>query len=314
MKSPFFRPIPKSISAIIAILLLFFASAFALQPASICVLEGIDDRGDLNLNGVGYEIGDHVLFELYFLYGPSVLSSNLSQRQAQIAASDVNGDGLVLHVSDLVRLFMVITGDANPLPKAIATATPDSAHFQILQTVDSLLISSNSPVNIRGVFLRFTFTGTMGEPVRQDSASGLALGYQSTLNELRLLVRPIGGDSGRIPAGNWPILSIPFTGTLEQAEVQASTFDGFVLPASVSGVPSAPAGQKPAASAPVAMSSCADLIVESFSFSGPSPAPGDSIGLQLSAVIRNTGSVAVGDSFYINFLISQDSSFNSPFR
>ncbi len=140
--------------------------------------------------------------------------------------------------------------------------------------------------------------------------------WQAFPNELRMLLLPPWGEpsDGRIPAGNWPILSIPFTGTLEFAEAQASDSNAFELPAAVTITPSTFVGQKPAASAPVASSSCADLIVESFSLSGAAAAPGDSIGSRLSATVRNTGNLAVGDSFYVSFFISEDSSIYSVNR
>ena len=37
----------------------------------------IDDRGDLNLNSVAYEIADAVLYSNYFILGPSAFSINV---------------------------------------------------------------------------------------------------------------------------------------------------------------------------------------------------------------------------------------------
>jgi hypothetical protein len=293
MKSPFSKPTLTFIFTLFVVVILSFASAFPLQPAGTCVHgEGIDDTGDLNLNGIGYEIADYIQFANYFMQGSSAFQPNY--RQAQIAASDVNRDGVFFRVSDLTRLVLVLIGDANPLPKANARATPNTAQFQIVQTADSLVIYSNAPVDIRGAFLRLVFTGTIGDPVKLDSASGLDLLYDTTKSPMGLLLLPPLGDTsnGQIPAGNWPILSIPFSGTLEHTEVQASTFDGRELAAVISGAPT----------------SCANLIVESFTLSGPAAAtPGDSIGFRLNATIKNTGNLAAGDSFFISFAISQDS-------
>jgi hypothetical protein len=77
--------------------------------------DDIDDRGDINLNGVSNEIADAVVFTNYFVYGLAAFVVNV---EGQIAATEVNGDGMVLTVADLVYLIRVIVGDALPLPKA----------------------------------------------------------------------------------------------------------------------------------------------------------------------------------------------------
>lgn len=78
----------------------------------------IDGRGDLNLNGLGYEIADAVIFTNYFIYGLSAFANlpGANATAAAIAASDANNDGLTLTVADLVYLIRVVVGDAVPYP------------------------------------------------------------------------------------------------------------------------------------------------------------------------------------------------------
>ena len=64
-------------------------------------------RGDVNANGIGFEIADAVLFENYFWYGLWVLNVNLED---QITASEVNGDGVPLTLQDLVYMYYYIWG------------------------------------------------------------------------------------------------------------------------------------------------------------------------------------------------------------
>ena len=80
----------------------------------IISIEEIDDKGDVNLNGVGYEIADAVVFTNYFIYGINAFTIN---PEGQKAATEVNGDGIALTVADLVYLIRVIVGDALPIPK-----------------------------------------------------------------------------------------------------------------------------------------------------------------------------------------------------
>jgi len=70
-----------------------------------------DARGDINLSGTPYEIADMVLFINYFLYGTAVFHINLD---GQIAATDMNGDGIPLTIEDLEYGIRVIIGDAWP--------------------------------------------------------------------------------------------------------------------------------------------------------------------------------------------------------
>jgi hypothetical protein len=80
----------------------------------IACAESLDARGDVNLNEIANEIADAVLFSRYFIYGLGVFTINM---QGQIAATDVNADGLALSVADLVYQIRIIVGDANPFPK-----------------------------------------------------------------------------------------------------------------------------------------------------------------------------------------------------
>jgi hypothetical protein len=84
--------------------------------------DSIDATADINLNEIPYEIADAVLFSNYFVYGLSVFHINL---EGQIAATDVNADGITLSVADLVYLIRVIIGDAAPYPKAVPTVSAE---------------------------------------------------------------------------------------------------------------------------------------------------------------------------------------------
>ncbi len=68
-------------------------------------------EGDINLNDLSFEIGDYILFENYFVYGLGVFNINV---EGQIAATDINCDGLPLSVSDLTYLYRIIIRDMPP--------------------------------------------------------------------------------------------------------------------------------------------------------------------------------------------------------
>lgn len=85
----------------------------------IACADSIDARGDLNLNGLSNEVADAVLYTNYFIYGLGVFTVNV---QGQIAASDINADGLALSVADLVYLIRIVIGDALPYAKLAPVA------------------------------------------------------------------------------------------------------------------------------------------------------------------------------------------------
>lgn len=192
--------------------------------------EGI--RGDLNLNGLQYEIADYILYQNYFLYGDSVLFSDPIQRQLQLVASDVNGDNHTLRVADLVYLARVIMGDNYPLPKTVLDTLGDSAFFSIYPTSTGLIVSTFCKQDIGGVFLRFKSSFPFGIPSILDTAVNLVLSYHMVFGELRVLLSPgFDTDSAKIPFGQQNILFIPSKGQIDSIQFQVSTYDGRELPA-----------------------------------------------------------------------------------
>lgn len=87
----------------------------------ICIVD-IDDRGDVNLNGIDYEVADAVVFTNYFIVGMAAFTINPA---GQMAATDVNADGTPLSVADLVYLIRIIIGDALPYASAIKLTPGD---------------------------------------------------------------------------------------------------------------------------------------------------------------------------------------------
>jgi len=190
--------------------------------------EEIDDRGDLNLNGVGHEIGDAVLYENYFIYGPSVLSSNPTHRQSQIAASDVNGDGLVLSVGDLVALIRVITGDGNPIPRPSVAA--GAVSIALSAAGSDWTLSANSASDLGGLYLKFRVDGSVGTPALSEAAAGMTVKSNLIGNELSVLVYSEARDRMIAPNAG-AIFTMDVEGSVELIETEAADYYGHALPA-----------------------------------------------------------------------------------
>lgn len=113
--------------------------------------DSIDQRGDININGVGNEIADWVMFTNYFLYGFRVFYNHV---EASIAASDVNADGFALTVGDLIYLYRVICGDAPPVPVPMVDVVEADSLF-IIQDLSSKTVSVEYSDTVAGVVLLF---------------------------------------------------------------------------------------------------------------------------------------------------------------
>jgi hypothetical protein len=187
----------------------------------------IDDRGDLNMNGIDYEIADAVMFTNYFISGLTAFGTHV---EGSIAASDANADGATLTVADLVYLVRVIQGDALPYMK------PDpNASF----SVKTQMVGGNMNVGIEttndagAALFVFKVTGEIGQPI---AAEGVTMDIMSEVNnsELRVLVYNIGSEA--ISSGD--LMTIPANGTIDLKEVEAADFNGNTMASSIHVLPS----------------------------------------------------------------------------
>jgi hypothetical protein len=203
----------------------------------ICINEPPDDRGDINLNGIANEVGDAVLFTNYFVYGPSVWSP--PYEQSQILATDINDDGIVLTVADLIYLIRVITGDASAFPPN--AGTPKTSPYANSGTPSyqteggTLRVSTNSSVDLGGALYVFGYSNlTVGAPILSAAASSLRIMSEAKNGELRVLV--YAWDKGALlNAGSNEIFTVPIAGegTIELVETQLSDASGMLLSTSM---------------------------------------------------------------------------------
>jgi hypothetical protein len=181
--------------------------------------DSIDARGDINVNGLAYEIADAVMFTNYFIGGLSAFGSHV---EASIAASDVNADGITLSVADLVYLVRVVQGDAAPYPKP----GPAEDNFSVSTQVQTnrLNVAYDATTSMGAVWMRFEFSGSVDAPVLGDGASNMELKYGINGNELNVLVFDLGNDA--ILAGQHNLMTIPVSGDIKLVEVDAADFNG----------------------------------------------------------------------------------------
>ncbi len=184
----------------------------------ICV-DSIDLRGDINLNDIPYEIGDAVLFTAYFIFGPVVFTINA---QAQIAASDVNYDGVVLTVGDLVYLIRILTGEIEPGEKLQVREQSASVGTLINHSAAAVFIDAESDVGA-GCFV-FEHSGyEIGEPHLINGASDMTLKFHDEDGVLRILVYSMDTRSTIQPQlGNVIVIPLSGSGTINLIETELS--------------------------------------------------------------------------------------------
>ena len=187
---------------------------FYYGGVDIACADSIDLRGDINLNNIANEIGDAVLFCNYFIYGPAVFDVNL---EGQVAASDVNNDGKVLTVGDLVYLIRIITGDAFPFTKLAPFA--HSVDVSVINSTTGVSVNTSSSSDIGAALFVFNVNGSMGEPVLMAEGMNILSNYEN--GELRVLVFDIG--TGYVPSGDNELFYV--SGDAEVALTHAEVID-----------------------------------------------------------------------------------------
>jgi hypothetical protein len=160
--------------------------------------DSIDAPGDININGIAYEIADAVMFTNYFISGPAAF---LGHVDASIAASDANQDGVPLTVSDLVYLIRVVVGDAVPYAKVGSIAAAYS--------VDNGVVSVDASMGAALIIAEGTATATAlnGVQVQQGMVDGnthiLVTGWDQNTNTF-------AGFSGEFVSVDRNIISVEF--------------------------------------------------------------------------------------------------------
>ena len=157
--------------------------------------------GDINLDGVPYEIGDATLYASYFLQGISVFTIDPGK---QIRDSDVDRNGTYLTLSDFLLLVRIMQGRAYP---GDSTGTTDKiAYFSFPRKDSIFLIAFNSEAPV-GVAL-FTFSCLDTQPTPYIYSTDMDIMYKVVGGQLRVLVYSFK-DKVNIPVGPVDLLAVP---------------------------------------------------------------------------------------------------------
>jgi hypothetical protein len=172
--------------------------------------------GDVNVNGQPYEIGDAVLFANYFINGADGFSLDPDTREAQIGATDINRDGYVLTVADLVYLIRILTGDQAPLGEGTGLVVKPTSSG--VASLEGEVIEITSQKALGAAWFIFKGEGTV-TPLIND---GPTVMWSAKQGETKVLVYSLGKGIS-IPAGTSKLFSI--SGNVELTRVEAADYN-----------------------------------------------------------------------------------------
>ncbi|MDH4223357.1 MAG: T9SS type A sorting domain-containing protein, partial [candidate division Zixibacteria bacterium] len=158
--------------------------------------------GDINLNGIPFEVGDAVVFS-NFLIDPINNPLNLQQE----LNSDVNQDGICCSLADFLALLrQILEGGSYVFKKE--SITSNTVQLNVKRNSTSLDFYIDSDVPVGGVMLTIGHPWIEFEaPILSPEASGMALLKKEYGEELRLLI--YNTTTQYIEPGQRKLLTIP---------------------------------------------------------------------------------------------------------
>jgi hypothetical protein len=186
---------------------------------NIVCAETLDTRGDINLNGISCEIGDAVIFYSYFLNGLSAFTIDINR---QIAASDVNADGIPLSVADFQFLVRTVVGESSHM----SNITYD-ADYGIIDKYDGqLTVAVHSDSAIGCLYFVFNVPDTLISIVPRPEISSMEFRYTLGGGLLRILIYSFELNS--IMANDtMPLFDLNYSGGKpESGSIEGATLEG----------------------------------------------------------------------------------------
>ncbi|PKK82752.1 MAG: hypothetical protein CVT49_12170 [candidate division Zixibacteria bacterium HGW-Zixibacteria-1] len=183
----------------------------------------VDAIGDINLNGIPYEIADMILFAHQMTRcNYDLFTVNID---GQKAASDVNQDGITMTIEDLVYMARIIEGDALPGQPFDSTYP---GQILINEFPDEIDIHGTFSTDVGGMHLMYLLdtTTTILNVEGWPSLEEMTLDYNICFDTLKILVYDLG--NGSISAGEYTdLLRIHYAGKVpDLISITAAAYDG----------------------------------------------------------------------------------------
>jgi hypothetical protein len=184
--------------------------------------------GDVNLNGVTYEIGDVIVFTNFFIYPDLAPLSPV-----QILNSDVNRDGYGATIADLVYMINKLV-NISTSHKLSPIKSPVDVY--VAENSGGMSLSYDSKYDLGGLYLVLESTeefSSVPEVFSDWEQKGMLVSKTVDNNLIRVLI--YSDDGTRMSSGYNSILKIENNGNFKINDIQLSSADGQLLKAEVSG-------------------------------------------------------------------------------
>jgi hypothetical protein len=157
--------------------------------------------GDINLNGIAFEISDLIYFNNHFID-----PNNYPLDGEKLQNSDINQDGRPGTLGDLVYFIRIVTGDADPPGKMQSADNGLAANVKVRSYPNRISIHSDWDQEIGAAVFTFACEGEKPDIYQTERTTGLkqSSSYQDGI--LRVLICDPSGMA--IRAGDGPLLEL----------------------------------------------------------------------------------------------------------
>ena len=179
---------------------------------------GVLNVGDINLNGLKYEISDVIYFSNFFM-NPVRYPLN----PLQYANSDVNHDNIGGTIGDLVTLINVVISGANP-PAKSAVSEDLTASVSTETHGNGMDILATSDCTVGAVLLNIRVSGDFGADNIQNETGNMAVDYYRDGENVRVLVYSLTGQT--LAVGTNRLIGLVGLADAELSGVDLASADG----------------------------------------------------------------------------------------
>lgn len=174
--------------------------------------------GDINLNGLAYDIADAIYFTNYFI-NPTRYPMN----PLQLANSDVNGDNLPGTIADLVRLINVVASGSLKIGVDEDLSAARAAVWQADEE-DASAFGTEADEEVGAVLFVIAVDGPISPDQIVAGSHGLTIDHALEGAELRVLVYSMEGAA--LAVGEQELFRIEGAGGLRLEHAEAATAGG----------------------------------------------------------------------------------------
>lgn len=186
-------------------------------------------RGDINLNGLAFEIGDAIYFINHYINPIEYPFNNL-----QLFNSDINQDGIAATLADMIALINIIVEGKSPSNSTNHALSNPTAEIRYFVSSSQTQFSYSSDSEIGGILVELKADLIDSGELEFDVYAGMTEQHFHDGNLLRILIYSLDGH--RLPAGSENFLTVKNLAEFEISGLQMSSGEGQLMEVSYSAV------------------------------------------------------------------------------